>query len=44
MREHGLLKKVAGTHRDYLTKLGAGSLVAARQPTGRLVIPSLSAA
>jgi hypothetical protein len=44
MREHGLLKKVAGTHRYYLTKLGASSLVAARQLTERLVIPSLAAA
>jgi hypothetical protein len=44
MREHGLLKKVAGTHRYYLTKLGASSLVAARQLVERLIIPSLSAA
>ena len=44
MREHGLLKKIAGTHRYYLTKLGASSLVAARQLTERVVIPSLAAA
>jgi hypothetical protein len=44
MREHGLLKKVAGTHHYYLTKLGASSLVAARQLTERLIIPSLAAA
>lgn len=44
MRQHALLKKVAGTHRYYLTKLGASSLIAARQLTERVVIPSLAAA
>ena len=44
MREHGLLKKIAGTHRYYLTKLGASSLIAARQLTERVIIPSLAAA
>jgi hypothetical protein len=44
MRAHRLLKKIAGTHRYYLTKLGAGSLIAARQLTERVVIPSFAAA
>lgn len=44
MREHGVLKKIAGTHRYYLTKLGASSLIAARQLTERVIIPSLAAA
>lgn len=44
MRQHGLIKKIAGKHRYYLTKTGAGSLIAARQLTERLIIPSLAAA
>ena len=44
LRQHGLIKKIAGKHRYYLTKTGAGSLIAARQLTERLIIPSLAAA
>lgn len=44
LREHGLLKKIAGTHRYYPTKLGASALIAARQLTERVIIPSLAAA
>jgi len=42
-RAHGLLKKVAGTHKYYLTKTGSSSLVAARQLVERIVLPSLAA-
>ena len=44
MREHGVLKKIARTHRYYLTKLGASILIAARQLIERVIIPSLAAA
>ncbi len=40
---HGLLKKVAGTHKYYLTKTGSSSLVAAQQLVERLVLPALAA-
>jgi hypothetical protein len=42
-RAHGLLKKVAGTHKYYLTRTGSSSLVAARQLVERIVLPALAA-
>ena len=42
-RVHGLLKRVAGTHKYYLTKRGSASLVAGRQLVERLVLPALAA-
>lgn len=42
-RAHGLLKKVAGTHKYYLTRTGSSSLIAASQLKERLVLPALAA-
>jgi hypothetical protein len=42
-RAHGLLKRVAGTHKYYLTKHGSASLVVGRQLVERLVLPALAA-
>ena len=42
-RAHGLLNKVAGTHKYSLTRTGSSSLNAATQIKERLVLPALAA-
>lgn len=41
LRNHGLLKKVGGTYRYYLSELGRRSLVAARRVTEHVILPAL---
>lgn len=41
LRYHGLLKKVRGTHRYYLSELGRRLLVAARRISEHVILPAL---
>jgi len=41
LRNHGLLKKVGGTYRYYLSELGRRLLVAARRVTEHVILPAL---
>jgi hypothetical protein len=41
LRQHGLLKKVGGTYRYYLSELGRRLLVAARRVSEHVILPAL---
>lgn len=41
LRQHGLLKRVGGTYRYYLSELGRRLLVAARRVTEHVILPAL---
>lgn len=41
LRQHGLLKKVGGTHRYYLSQLGKRLLLAARRVSEHVIVPAL---